>query len=121
MNTDAIIGGIILTLVIFLLLYRKAYVKPKSKAETENKDTGVNTGGGVPPFGILATIVGIVLSAIAFNIDARGDPDFANVINLHRLFIKQTLYFFSGVSFIISAISFATNKISEAISKQKKL
>lgn len=120
MDSDAIIGGIILVLVIFLILYRKAYVQPKSKAKTENKDTGAGTGG-VSPLGILTAIAGIVLAAIAFNTDARGDPDFAIIINLHRLFIKQTLYFFSGISFIISAISFATEKIVGSISRQKNL
>lgn len=42
------------------------------------------------------------------------------VVNLHKLHIKQTLYYFSGVCFIISAIIYGFDKLIAVFKGEKE-
>jgi hypothetical protein len=75
---------------------------------------------------IASFIMGIILLVIGFLTDPgvttsqlqASLPDTEKVVNLHKLHIKQTFYYFSGVCFIISAINFGFDKLLGALDKE---
>ena len=114
---EAIIGGIIVTAVIVLIGYEKI-VKPNKKPTTQDATIADQQGTS---YGSLFAVLGIALLLAGIITDVRFNPVIGDIVSLHKIHIKQTLYYFSGVCFIISAISFATDKIIKAISKNKNL
>ena len=112
-----IIGvAVVLLIAIFSFIYKKKYdtgTDKKKSNETMNSESKTDTEQEEEVkygFGILAC-AGIVLLIIGLATDAGSDTGFGNVVNLHKLHIKQTLYYFSGVCFIMSSISFGVEKI----------
>lgn len=73
---------------------------------------------------IIAFIAGIILLIIGLLIEPSMNsqnslPMSEGIVNLHKLHIKQTLYYFSGVCFIISAILYGFDKLIAAFKGKK--
>ncbi len=71
----------------------------------------------------IAFFAGIILLTIGLLIDPGVKPQTflpGEVVNLHKLHIKQTLYYFSGVCFIISAIIYGFDKLIAVFKGEKE-
>jgi hypothetical protein len=63
--------------------------------------------------GFLLLIAGSLL--FLFGLLVSPSEEYSNVINAHRLHIKQTLYYFSGVCFIMSILQYGIKMILVAL------
>ena len=62
---------------------------------------------------VVSGIIGALLLLIGLNIPPSAE--YSDVINAHRLHIKQTLYYFSGVCFIILGLQYGIKTILVAL------
>ena len=93
--------------------------QPYGQVTTEEKEPSL-----ISVSTIIAFIAGIILLAIGLLIkpglnSQNSLPTSEEVVNLHKLHIKQTLYYFSGVCFIISAIFYGFDKLIAAFKGNK--
>lgn len=102
---------------IFSLIYKRKYGTGTNKEtlismnETSTKQEEKGNYG----FSFLTTLAGIILLIIGLTTDVGSNTSFGGVVNLHRLHVKQTLYYFSGICFIVSSISYGVEKIATII------
>lgn len=65
----------------------------------------------------VTSILGIIVSIILLCIGIRIAPTLLDpVVNLHKLHLKQTLYYFSGVCFIVAVLAYGLNRLIETLS-----
>lgn len=88
----------------------------------QNQPTGHNTNEEKEPSlmsvtPIIASIAGIILLTIGLLINPGVSEE---LVNFHKLHIKQTLYYFSGICFIITAIIYGFDKMIASFKDEKE-
>jgi hypothetical protein len=68
---------------------------------------------------IITLIAGVILLGIGLLTEPGISAFSEDVVNLHKIHIKQTLYYFSGVCFLISAITYGFDKLLTVLMEVK--
>jgi hypothetical protein len=81
-----------------------------TKGESANWMSGITT---------ITSMMGFILLVIGLLTEPGISAFSEDVVNLHKIHIKQTLYYFSGICFLISAITYGFDKLLTVLMEVK--